>query len=117
MLSKNCNRLLASSLIETLVALAICAACLATAILIFVKVLEKSKSIALVKVEQELTKKTFNDWLEGTVPETGKETYDGFTITRFQEKSDFDSQSVIINYSADFRNTRIERKIIFDTEK
>lgn len=111
-LSKNYNQLHAASLIETIVALTICAACLAIAILVFVQVSSQSQAVLHIQAEQQLATAIYEDWITDTIPENDQESFKGYTITTDKQKANVDSKWSTITYKATYQNTKIEKKII-----
>ncbi len=110
---KNFKKLRASTLIESIIALTICAACLSIAILIFVQITKSSQSITLIRAEQQLSRMLFKDWLEGTPIENTKESFSAFSIDKTIEKTEDNATFIILNYNAQAQNREVSRRLLF----
>ena len=108
-LLKNYKTLNAASLVETLIALTICAICFAIAIMVFVQVVHRSESSKQVEATQRLNLLMYNDWLSSQSIVDDNIAYDGYSISRTKSKAPHQSEWSIITYKVAINNTSTER--------
>jgi len=115
---KSYNHLKASSLVETVIALTICAACLAIAILVFVQISMHSKGITQIKATQQVDELMYQDWLTSESIDDDRITYPEYTFSRSKKAHTENNEWSEIQYIMNFRQQEvIKSMLIFNSHE